>query len=411
MKWKIASVSKYCDLAIDCVNQTAPISFIPTNYKMLRTTNVKEGHIDFDKVRYVEKQIFDKWTRRGKPKYGDVLFTREAPVGQVGRFTSKTGEYFLGQRLFMYRANTEKLDWNYLAYILQSEQIQGWVNNIAYGATVPHLKVGDMEHLRIPVPKITIQKQIAKILSSFDDLIENKVKQIKLLEEKAKITYEEWFIKFKIDNMKLKIDKSTNLPFGWKKKPVTKFEIFKKDIIKQKKFEEAKFYYQTSDVEGTFVKTNGTKVSWLNKPSRAQIKPSNNSVWFARMSNTYKILCFNKNNKIFRDNCILSTGFAGFKTVNEIYLPFLYFTISGSFFNGLKDIYASGATQVALNNSSMNFMNIIEPDKKSIEKFGVKFLPLLERINILKNEIDLLKELKNIILPRFFIGVIDPNKL
>ena len=56
-------------------------------------------------------------------------------------------------------------------------------------------------------------------------------------------------------------------------------------------------------------------------------------------------------------------------------------------------------------------MNIVEPDKNSIEKFGVKFLPLLKRIIILKNEIDLLKELKNIILPRFFIGVIDPNKL
>lgn len=411
MNWKIDTVSKYCDLVIDCVNQTAPISFIPTNYKMLRTTNVKEGHIDFDKIRYVEKQIFDRWTRRGQPKYGDVLFTREAPVGQVGRFTSKTGNYFLGQRLFMYRTNPEKLDWNYLAYILQSEQIQGWVKNIAYGATVPHLKVGDMEHLRLPVPKLKIQKQIAKILSSFDDLIENDVKQIKLLEEKAKIIYEEWFVKFNIDNKKLKIDKSTNLPFGWIKKPITKFETFKKDLGKQKKFDEAKSYYQTSDIDGTFVKTKGTKVSWINKPSRAQMKPTNNSVWFARMSNTYKILCFNKNNKKFQDNCILSTGFTGFKTVNEVYLPFLYFTINSPFFHELKDIYASGATQVALNNSSMDFMNIVEPDKNSIEKFGVKFLPLLKRIIILKNEIDLLKELKNIILPRFFIGVIDPNKL
>ena len=143
---------------------------------MLRTTNIRNGFIDFENVRYVDKDIYEKWTRRVKPIYGDVVFTREAPVGEVGRFTSKEGNFFLGQRTFLYRPDPKKLDWNFLAYLLQSPQIQGWVNGIAYGATVPHLKVGDMENLKIPTPNLSIQIEIAKILSKYDDLIENNIK-------------------------------------------------------------------------------------------------------------------------------------------------------------------------------------------------------------------------------------------
>ena len=48
-------------------------------------------------------------------QYGDVILTREAPVGSVGRFTTDDKNIFLGQRLFHYRPDPEKLDWNYLS--------------------------------------------------------------------------------------------------------------------------------------------------------------------------------------------------------------------------------------------------------------------------------------------------------
>ncbi|MXS84149.1 restriction endonuclease subunit S [Nitrosomonas oligotropha] len=218
MKWELKPISELCFLAIDCVNKTAPLSENITPYKMLRTTNVKNGFIDFESVRYVEENVFKKWIRRAQPQYGDVVFTREAPAGEVGRFTAKTGNYFLGQRLFLYRPDPTKLDWNYLAYSLQSPQIQGWVNGIAYGATVPHMAVSDMEHLKIPVPPISIQKRIGNILSRYDDLIENNLKRIKLLEEMAQITYEEWFVRMRFPGYEsTPINPTTGLPEGWER--------------------------------------------------------------------------------------------------------------------------------------------------------------------------------------------------
>lgn len=51
---------------------------------MIRTTDVKSRGIDLTNVRYITKETYDKWTRRALPRKGDVLLTREAPLGEVG---------------------------------------------------------------------------------------------------------------------------------------------------------------------------------------------------------------------------------------------------------------------------------------------------------------------------------------
>lgn len=52
MSWDKRPISELCELAVDCVNKTAPIVDYETPYKMIRTTNVKGGFIDLETVRY-----------------------------------------------------------------------------------------------------------------------------------------------------------------------------------------------------------------------------------------------------------------------------------------------------------------------------------------------------------------------
>ena len=107
----------------------------------------------------------------------------------------------------------------------------------------------------------------------------------------------------------------------------------------------------------------------------------------------------------------MSSGFVGFRAKNDLSLPFLYLTINSKFFHEIKDLYATGATQVALNNDSLNFIKIIEPDIKLIEKFGLKTLHLLEEITNLRKKNILLREARDLLLPRLMTGLIDTNKL
>jgi type I restriction enzyme S subunit len=65
---------------------------------MIRTTNIRNGSVNLDSVKYVTEETYNQWTRRQIPKKGDVLLTREAPMGEVGMLLTDD-HVFLGQRI------------------------------------------------------------------------------------------------------------------------------------------------------------------------------------------------------------------------------------------------------------------------------------------------------------------------
>ncbi len=71
---------------------------------MIRTTNVRDGRIDLSDCKFVDEITFLHWTRRAKVQDGDVILTREAPIGEIG-FIKELGDVFLGQRIMQYRAD------------------------------------------------------------------------------------------------------------------------------------------------------------------------------------------------------------------------------------------------------------------------------------------------------------------
>jgi type I restriction enzyme, S subunit len=215
MKWPLKPISALCEFATDCVNKTAPVVDAVTPYKMIRTTNVKGGFIDIDEVRYVSKDTFEKWTRRSRPRYGDVILTREAPVGEVGRCTfSEDENIFLGQRLFHYRPNPDLLDWNYLAYVLRSPEVQGRFHGRSFGATIPHVKVADAENLEIPCPPLEIQRKLGTALANYDNLIATNQRRIALLEDAARRLYREWFVNLRFPGHE-SVTVKDGVPEGW----------------------------------------------------------------------------------------------------------------------------------------------------------------------------------------------------
>lgn len=185
-----------CIAHVDCVNRTAPVVEYTTPYKMIRTTNVHNGFIDTDNVRFVTEETYKKWTRRLQPQKNDIILTREAPLGDVGKIRTDDN-IFLGQRLYQFRPNPNKLNADYLLYSLLHSDLQGQIKGYGSGSTVEHMRLEDIPNLLISIPPIQEQRKIAAILSAHDDLIENNLRRIKILEEMAQNLYREWFVKFR----------------------------------------------------------------------------------------------------------------------------------------------------------------------------------------------------------------------
>lgn len=215
--WPRVSVADVCESIVDCVNKTATVVDYPTPYKMIRTTNVRNGWVDLSSVRCVDKATFEKWTRRQKPKRGDVILTREAPLGEVGLLRSDES-VFLGQRLVAYRANPRKLDSRFLLYAMLGEDMQGQIRSMGSGATVEHMRVPDCEKLTLRLPEINIQRQIGSFLSAYDDLIENNTRRIAILEEMSRRIYEDWFVRFRFpghEGVRMVKSELGFVPEGW----------------------------------------------------------------------------------------------------------------------------------------------------------------------------------------------------
>lgn len=215
MKRETYKLKQLCSEIVDCVNKTAPTSDVPTPYKMLRTSDIREGKINLENLNCVTKEVYEKWTRRGKLQKGDVIFTREAPLGEVG-LVREEKNYFLGQRLVLFRANDKICDGRFLMYSLLWHDNKQAIISKGVGSTVAHLRVPECENIEIKAPDLDIQHRIADILSAYDDLIENNQKQIKLLEEAAQRLYKEWFVDLHFpghENTKI-VD---GVPEGWKK--------------------------------------------------------------------------------------------------------------------------------------------------------------------------------------------------
>ena len=154
-------VSDVCELVVDCVNRTAPVVSGLTPYKMLRTTNVRDGVVNTSEVRYVDAATFERWNRRATPRAGDVLLTREAPVGEVG--VLETDEHvFLGQRLMLYRPDPLKITSEYLLAAFQSSYLQAQFGKHGSGTTVKHLPLPACRSFLVPLPPLELQAEFSR---------------------------------------------------------------------------------------------------------------------------------------------------------------------------------------------------------------------------------------------------------
>ena len=155
--WEWATLQQCSLMVIDCKNKTAPYS--STGIRLIRTTNVRDGELNANDQKYVTKSTYEAWSLRAKPEPGDILITREAPMGEVCLIPE--GERIcLGQRMMLARLVPETIHPGFLLYSLRDPDLMERVQDKPLGMTVQHLRVGGVETLLIPLPPLGEQHRI-----------------------------------------------------------------------------------------------------------------------------------------------------------------------------------------------------------------------------------------------------------
>ena len=184
--------------------------------------NVRDGSLDLSDIRHVSERDFPKWTKRVTPQPDDIVFSYEATLHRYA-IIPEGFKGCLGRRIALIRPNPQKAEHKFLLYYFLSHKWRKVVEgSVISGATVDRIPLIRFPDFPVSLPPLNIQQKIAAILSNYGDMIENNLRRIELLDQSARLLYEEWFVRLRFPEHE-RVRVKDGVPDGWKR--ATAFDV------------------------------------------------------------------------------------------------------------------------------------------------------------------------------------------
>ena len=173
VEWEVNSLDKLTSEIVDCPHTTP--HFLPSGVLVARTFNLKDGQFVGAKS-YVSEAEYETRISRLEPHAGDVIFTREAPVGEAFVVPSEM-KICLGQRTMQIRCKQVCLLPEFFVEFVYSEETRIRFDQMVGGTTNPHLNVSDVRALLLRAPSIDEQKRIVEKIAAVRGAIQQSLSQ------------------------------------------------------------------------------------------------------------------------------------------------------------------------------------------------------------------------------------------
>lgn len=189
---------------------------------VVKIGNISNGkNIVRENLQYVSNDLL-KINKKYHIEKGDVLISltgshMNQPNSIVGRSCRSYDKqvYLLNQRAGKV-LRKEDFSLDYIYYVLQTKAMKEMIVCRAYGAANQvNVSPSSITDIKWNFPSVSAANRIASILSTYDTLIENNTKRIRLLEKMAENLYKEWFVRFRFPGHE-KVEMENGLPKGWK---------------------------------------------------------------------------------------------------------------------------------------------------------------------------------------------------
>ena len=189
-EWDCGELSSCLKKVIDYRGKAPPKS--DSGVPLITAKNVRLGWLDMTNDEYIEEDKYQDWMSRGIPQAGDILFTTEAPLGNVALFPS-AGKFALGQRILTLRSKAERCLSGFLFHSLLGPTMQEEIDFHSTGSTAKGIKSTVFVKLSFCYPGIAEQQRIADCLTSLDDLIAAQTQKLAALKTHKKALMQQLF--------------------------------------------------------------------------------------------------------------------------------------------------------------------------------------------------------------------------
>jgi type I restriction enzyme S subunit len=405
-------------MVVDCPHATP--KWTDSGVVVLRNQNIKGGRLDLSSPSYTDEEHYLGRIKRAMPQAGDIVITREAPMGDVCQIPEGL-KCCLGQRQVLLRPDPKKVDSRFLLYALQSPYIQhqiGW--NEGTGSTVSNLRIPVLEALSVPTPELAVQREVAETLGAIDDRITLLRETNTTLEAIAQALFKSWFVDFDPVHAKMHgrapegMDEATAalfpdsfeeselgpVPKGWQVGSLADLLKLHKGSVNPLIHHDVLFsHYSLPAFDngqipvfeyGAEIKSNKTTVP-TDAVLVSKLNPHIPRIWLP---------------SVVGSNAVCSTEFLPFVPTSRSTTNFVYaLLIEPSFMLSMSQLVTgtSNSHQRIKPDSVLSRKHLV-PHETCIKKFDEVVSSLIERMKATRQQIQSLSALRDTLLPRLISG-------
>lgn len=390
MKWETAKLGDYIDILSGYAFKSR--DFVDNGIPVIKIKNITPPNVSLDDLSFVSDETAEK-AHKYLLNYNDVLIAltgshinqMASVVGRVARVKYNQPS-LLNQRVGKIIANdNSKCDIDYVYYYLSQDDIKIKLATKAGGAAnQANISPSDVKALDIPFPEYDTQKMISSILLSYDALVENNQKQIKLLEEAAQRLYKEWFVDLRFPGHET-TPIVEGVPEGWKHGKLYEIAEFKR----------GKTITKSQAITGIIpVVSGGLEPAYYHNESNTTspvitVSGSGANAGFTRLYYT----------NVFASDC----SFLDCNSSKYLYFIYCFLQNNKEELNSLR----KGSAQPHVYAKDINAMRLNIPNNHIMELFCKRIGELYEKVKILTMQIQNLQEARDRLLPKLMNGKIE----
>ena len=306
-----------------------------------------------------------------------ILLPRKETLSNIQYYNK--GKFWTVDTCFYSIINDELCDGYYLYRYLRNLDLSRYDT----GASIPSMTQKTYNKIKVFLPSLPTQQKISSILSSYDRLIENNTRRIRLLEQMAENLYKEWFVRFRFPEHE-NVEMVNGLPKGWKVEKLGDYANISTGKCNREDAEEDGIY-------PLFDRSQEIKKSskWI-KDCEAIIVPGEGTSFIPR----YYKGKFNLHQRCYCIEPIIKD--TGFYLFYSIMLNRKYFLS-----------VATGATVPSLRQNNFTKMKLIIAELELVKKYNKVANTIALQIDKLKEQNQLLTRQRDLLLPRLMSGKLE----
>jgi len=185
--------------------------YVEEGTPVLNAGNIGFGDIRINKLDYISDETVKRLSSH-LLQSEDIIFGRKGTVERHAFIRDRHTNWFQGTDCLRLRLKSPSIEPRFVSYYFLTDYHKQWIKNqSSHGATMTSLNQAIIGRITFALPPLPAQRRIADILSTYDDLIENNMRRIRILEGMAQAIYAETLRATSVRDKE-------SLPEGWEMK-------------------------------------------------------------------------------------------------------------------------------------------------------------------------------------------------